>query len=296
MHMDAKRGDRENGSVHRPSRLVSRRVVLTGLAAAATGALAACAPVGAAEPGADPVAAPGAAQQPQPAQPDGPMQVETPPLAPVVERFPVPLEPLTGLPTDANLLAWTADDGTSSAVVAAYADFAAASGVRLTLFVTGTYSSWDENAEALRPLVDSGQVQLANHTWSHADLTSLTDQGIADELQRTHDYIEERFGVDARPFYRPPFGYYDDRVVAAAAQLGYTTPTLWYGSLADSGRVSEQRIVELATEWFLPGHIVIGHLNFEPVTRVFPELHAIIQERQLTTVTLNDVFSSDSHP
>ena len=189
MHMQAKRGDRENGSVHRPSRLVSRRVVLTGLAAVATGALAACAPVGAAEPGADPVAAPGAAQQPQPAQPGGPMQVETPPLAPVVERFPVPLEPLTGLPTDANLLAWTADDGTSSAVVAAYADFAAASGVRLTLFVTGTYSSWDENAEALRPLVDSGQVQLANHTWSHADLTSLTDQGIADELQRTHDYL-----------------------------------------------------------------------------------------------------------
>ncbi len=218
------------------------------------------------------------------------------PLAPLVERFPVPNEPISGLPTDAPLLAWTADDGTSSEVIAAYAAFAAATGTRLTFFVTGTYPSWAENAEVLRPLVDAGQVQLANHTWSHPDLTSLSDQDIVDELQRTHDDIGERFGVDARPFYRPPFGYYDDRVMAVASGIGYTTPTLWWGSLADSGLVSEQRIVELATEWFQPGHIVIGHLNFDPVTRVFAELHAIIRERRLTTVTLNDVFSSDQHP
>jgi peptidoglycan-N-acetylglucosamine deacetylase len=288
--MDATTGGHEPGTL-------SRRVLLTGMVAAAAGTLAACASPSGAQPPATPSGAnDAAAGRPQPTQAPDAIQVETPQDAPDVERVPAPHEPLSGLPGDANLLAWTVDDGTSAAVVGAYAAFAAETGTRLTLFVTGSYSSWDENAEALRPLVDSGQVQLANHTWSHPDLTELPDQGIIDELQRTHDFIGERFDVDARPFFRPPFGYYDDRVLAVAAGMGYTTPTLWYGSLADSGLISEQQIVELATEWFLPGHIVIGHLNFEPVTHVFPELHAIIRERDLTTVTLNDVFSSESHP
>ncbi|GAA2453181.1 hypothetical protein GCM10009857_16640 [Agromyces soli] len=224
------------------------------------------------------------------------MHVETRQAAPVLDRVDAPSEPITGLPGEGTLLAWTADDGTDSAVVAAYAAFAASTGVRLTLFVTGCYDSWAENADALRPLVDAGQVQLANHTWSHPDLTSLDDQGIVDELTRTHDFLGEKFGVDARPFFRPPFGYYDDRVIAAAASIGYTTPTLWYGSLADSGLVSEQQIVDLAGEWFLPQHIVIGHLNFAPVTKVFPQLHGIVVDRGLTTVTLNDVFRSEYHP
>lgn len=234
--------------------------------------------------------------RPQPTAPIAPIAVETPPQAPVLARIPAPSEAITALPGDGQLLAWTVDDGASSAVVAAYAAFAAETGTRLTLFATGTYDAWRENQPALQPLVSSGQVQLANHTWSHPDLTELSDAGIRDELQRTHDLLGELYGVDARPFYRPPYGYSDDRVIDVAASIGYTTPTLWYGSLSDSGLISESLIVELATQWFLPQHIVIGHLNFDPVTRVFPQLHALIEERGLTTVTLNDVFSSEWHP
>ncbi|MFD6055608.1 polysaccharide deacetylase family protein [Agromyces sp. NPDC060279] len=275
----------------------SRRAVLGfGAAALVSGALAACAK----ERPAPPVAAPSTPSapppRPAPSVAPGAVHVETRQAAPVLDRVDAPFEPITGLPGEGTLLAWTADDGTDSAVVAAYAAFAASTGVRLTLFVTGCYDSWAENADALRPLVDAGQVQLANHTWSHPDLTSLDDQGIVDELTRTHDFLGETFGVDARPFFRPPFGYSDDRVIAAAASIGYTTPTLWYGSLADSGLISEQQIVDLAGEWFLPQHIVIGHLNFAPVTKVFPQLHGIVVERGLTTVTLNDVFRSEYHP
>ncbi|UOE26405.1 polysaccharide deacetylase family protein [Agromyces soli] len=275
----------------------SRRAVLGfGAAALVSAALAACASERPAASAAAPSTPSGPPPRPAPSTAPGAVHVETRQAAPVLDRVDAPSEPITGLPGEGTLLAWTADDGTDSAVVAAYAAFAASTGVRLTLFVTGCYDSWAENADALRPLVDAGQVQLANHTWSHPDLTSLDDQGIVDELTRTHDFLGEKFGVDARPFFRPPFGYYDDRVIAAAASIGYTTPTLWYGSLADSGLVSEQQIVDLAGEWFLPQHIVIGHLNFAPVTKVFPQLHGIVVDRGLTTVTLNDVFRSEYHP
>lgn len=270
---------------------ITRRAALGAAAVSAGLLLAACAP----EP-----KAPSASPTPEPTPPE-PLNMHRrldPPAhpAPQLDRVPAPADVITGLPGDRNLLAWTVDDGTDSAVVAAYAAFAAATGTRLTLFATGVYPAWRENADALRPLVQSGQVQIGNHTWTHPDLRSLSDQGIRDELQRTHDLIGELWNVDARPFFRPPYGYYNSRVLGVAAGMGYITPTMWYGSLADSGYNPEDKIIALANQWFLPEHIVIGHLNFQPVTHVFPQLSQIIADRGLTTVTLNDVFSSPQHP
>jgi peptidoglycan/xylan/chitin deacetylase (PgdA/CDA1 family) len=280
----------------------SRRALLSLGAAVAVGTLAGCvAPAQSSEQAQSGGGAPASPVRPRPASPPAPVHVEAPepppapPPAAVIERVPAPYGTIDSLPGEGSLLAWTIDDGASAEVISAYAAFAAASGIRLTMFVTGTYSAWDENVTTLAPLLESGQVQLGNHTWSHADLTSLDDAGVADELQRNHDFIADAFGVDARPFFRPPYGYHDDRVDAIAADLGYYVPTLWYGSLSDSGKIAAPLIVDFAREWFLPQHIVIGHLNFMPVTTVFDELQAIITERGLTTVTLNDVFSSDYH-
>lgn len=276
---------------------MTRRAAIAVGAASTLALLAACADERVGAPRYTPPA-PTPTRRPRalPAEAPQAVPVETRQGVPQLARVPAPHSAITGLPGDGSLLAWTADDGTSSAVVGAYAAFAARTGLRFTLFATGTYGAWREQQAALAPLVASGQVQLANHTWSHPDLTSLSDQGIRDELQRTHDLLGELYSVDARPFYRPPFGYYDDRVIRVAAEIGYTTPTLWYGSLSDSGLVSEQLIVDLAHQWFLPQHIVIGNLNFEPVTHVFPQLHEVIRQRELTTVTLNDVFTSAFHP
>lgn len=188
-------------------------------------------------------------------------------------------------------MAWTVDDGVSSHVVGAYAQFAHDSGVRLTFFLNGVNPSWTENAPALRPLVESGQVQLANHTWDHADLTELSASGIAGELQRNGDFIRNTYGVEAAPFYRPPYGYIDRRVSGAASAVGYTAPVLWYGSLADSGLLTPQQIVANATQWFQRQHIVIGHANYDPVTQVYGQLLDIIRQRGLRTVTLRDVFA-----
>ncbi len=219
-----------------------------------------------------------------------PVPAVTPAPAPPAAKVPLPAGVLTGLPTTDQVLAWTVDDGSDSEVVRLYVEFARTSGTRLTFFLNGSYPGWSDHARLLKPLVASGQVQLGNHTWSHADLTALSDAGIVAELQRNHDFIVATFGVDPRPYYRPPYGYRDERTDAAAASIGYTSPVMWYGSLADSGLRTEQEILGLADQWFLPAHIVIGHLNFLPVTRVFPQLRQLITDRGLTTVTLDDMF------
>jgi len=197
---------------------------------------------------------------------------------------------LNKLPGNGDLLAWTVDDGADTEVVRAYTQFAKDTGVRLTYFVTGVYRSWTEHSALLRPLVESGQIQLANHTWTHPDLTKLSPSQIAEELKSTDEFLRNTYGVDAAPYFRPPYGHHNAEVDAVAADLGYHVPTLWCGDLRDSAVLSEDQIVRSADQFFAPQNIVIGHLNHPPVTHVYGQLVDIIRSRRLRTVTLNDVF------
>ena len=198
---------------------------------------------------------------------------------------------LTVLPGGSDVLALTLDDGVSSDVVRLYTQFAADTGVRMTYFINGTYRSWTENAALLRPLVESGQIQLGNHTWSHPDLTTVSPSRVADEINRNSTFLATNYGVDARPYLRPPYGKYNATVAALAADLGYPVTTMWSGSLSDSTVVAEDYIVKMADQYFKPRNIVIGHLNHPPVTHVYDRLVEIIRDRNLRTVTLNDVFA-----
>jgi peptidoglycan/xylan/chitin deacetylase (PgdA/CDA1 family) len=224
-----------------------------------------------------------------------PVAVEQPPalLPPPPRAARVPLPGggvLSSLPGDGELLALTVDDGVSSDVVRLYTEFARDTGVRLTYFVNGAYRSWTENQALLRPLVDSGQIQLGNHTWSHPDLTKLPLTAVAEELRHTHDFLWKVYGTDARPYFRPPYGAHDANVDKISGELGYTADTLWSGSLEDHVVIPADEIVKMADKYFTPGAIVIGHLNHEPVTHVYGRLVDLIRERRLRTVTLRDVY------
>jgi peptidoglycan/xylan/chitin deacetylase (PgdA/CDA1 family) len=213
------------------------------------------------------------------------------PPPPLSARIPLPGGgALTKIPGEGDLLALTLDDGVNSDVVRAYTQFAKDTGARLTYFVNGVYKSWTENLAQLRPLVESGQIQLGNHTWSHPDLTTLSKSEIAQELTRNDEFLKKTYGVGAKPYYRPPYAKRNAAVDDVAADLGYKVPTLWSGSLSDSTLITEEYILKMADEYFTPQSIVIGHLNHPPVTHLYPQLVDIIRSRNLRTVTLNDVF------
>lgn len=135
-------------------------------------------------------------------------------------------------------MALTIDDGTDSRVVKAYIDLAKATGIRLTFFVTAAYPSWTEHRDDLRPLVDSGQIQLGNHTWDHPDLRSKSARDVASQLNRCETFLHTTFGVTAKPFVRPPYGFHTAQTDAAASAAGFGTMVLWLGSLGDSSRLT----------------------------------------------------------
>ena len=127
--------------------------------------------------------------------------------------------------------------------------------------------------------MDSGQIQLANHTWTHADLTRCSGGTIESELRRCERLLNTTFGVTGKPFLRPPYGARNHFVDGVAASLGYTSMTTWYGSFGDSGHISEKTLLNLARKWLRPQAIVIGHANLPMVTHLYGPIVDIIRSR-----------------
>ncbi|HEX3544947.1 MAG TPA: polysaccharide deacetylase family protein [Mycobacterium sp.] len=210
-------------------------------------------------------------------------------------RLPVPqarppVGVLSRLPGDGNQLALTVDDGASSAVVAAFAQFCRDTGTRLTFFVNGANASWTDNAPALRPMVDSGQIQMGNHTWSHPYLTKISLAAVRDQIQRNADFLRNTYGGDGTPYFRPPYGVHNADTDRVAADLGYTTVAMWSDTIGDSRPENVDSMVANAQRSFTPGQIIVAHANLPTITHCFPQLQQIITSRNLQTVTLNDVF------
>ena len=195
--------------------------------------------------------------------------------------------------SDVKQLAWTVDDGTSIESVKRYIRLVAENDLRITFFVYSAMGSWLANKKELQPLVDNGQIQLANHTAHHPALTTLSTKEIQKELKGAHNFIERNFGVDARPFYRPPYGSINAKVVEAAAEIGYTKPMLWSGSLGDASNIRASRILTLAKESFYDRSIVLAHANNLTSAQVFKPMLKLISDRELNLVTLNDVYGAN---
>lgn len=262
---------------------MQRRTFLTAVVAASLTTLAACAT--------PPSAKPAKVALPKVGSPELPSTVV--PASLQVPKAMMPNRPITGLPIEGPYLAWTVDDGADLNAINSYIDFAEETGNRITFFMLGSYGMWAQAAPRMLPLVQSGQIQIANHTYSHLDLTKSSDVQIQADLLKCEQVIHDLFGVQPQPWYRPPYGNRNARTDAAAAAVGYTVPVMWFGTLGDAAKRTPDEVIGLAGQYFQPGRIVIGHANYSGgVTEAFPRLNQILTERQLTTVTLNDVFTA----
>lgn len=190
-------------------------------------------------------------------------------------------------------MALTIDDGYCDECVAAYAAFAERSGMHMTFAPNGVYREiWERHAARLRPLVRKGQVQVANHTWSHPNLLRRSDQEVRSEIERNEAWIEDVFGITARPWFRPPFGNHNRRTDEIAAELGYTRILLWNGTLGDATPERPDELMALAVEHLREGKIVPGHANHPVVTNLFGEIEQLIRERGLKPVTIDEMFGT----
>jgi peptidoglycan/xylan/chitin deacetylase (PgdA/CDA1 family) len=193
-------------------------------------------------------------------------------------------------PRHTNAIALTIDDGTSPECIDRYVAFAQRTGIALTFSPNGINPGWDTVAPRLRPLVEAGQVQIANHTWSHPSLVKVGDGRIRAEIERNEEWIQRTFGTTARPWFRPPYGAHSARTDGIAASLGYTRIVLWNGSFGDSELLRPDEVLALAERYMQAGTIMLGHANYLTITDMFDRVQLVMAQRGLRPVTLDEMF------
>ena len=190
-------------------------------------------------------------------------------------------------------VAWTVDDGSSSAALGRYVKMLEKNpSVKITFFVLSGAPGWTKYAARLKALQDTGQIQIANHTRTHRNLTKLSDAKIKEELNRCEAFCVAKFGKSTKPYFRPPYGEIDARVIRVAASIGFTKPMLWYGSFASGSGVASSTVLKSASKWIANGRIVIDHANGYCTTNVFPQILQIFKSRKLKLVTLHEAFGT----
>ncbi|BAV88285.1 uricase [Rothia aeria] len=195
---------------------------------------------------------------------------------------------------EGHYVAWTVDDGANPETVRAYAEFAAKTGTRLTFFINASYTSFEQNLDVLLPLVKSGQIQIANHTYNHPNLLNLDDKQVKEEFVRNEEEIMRLFGVSSKPYFRPPYGYYDDRVLKIAAKAGFSRPVLWEGTTGDEGQTTQRVVLKRTKKYMKPQRIMLGHLNYTTIISLLERIKELLDERGLVTVTLRDYYGEAS--
>jgi peptidoglycan/xylan/chitin deacetylase (PgdA/CDA1 family) len=81
-----------------------------------------------------------------------------------------------------------------------------------TFFVMGNRA--DEYPDLVKRIYAEGHL-LGNHSWSHAQLTRLSNEYILYQIEHTNETIAELTGFT--PFiYRPPYGIYNENVISTA--------------------------------------------------------------------------------
>ena len=192
-------------------------------------------------------------------------------------------------------------------------DFLIANQVCATLFPTGAMSETAVGQEVLAIVRANPELfELGNHTMHHCNLRdgglgSPTEAPCATagppsaafitaELTDAAAIVETASGQPTVPYWRPPYGAYNETVLATAAGLGYTKTIMWsidtidWRPIADGGPTAEQiasGVVTSATS----GSIVLMHLGGYETLAALAIMVPALRERGLVLTSVSDLLN-----
>ncbi len=165
-------------------------------------------------------------------------------------------------------------------------------GIHITMFITGQFA--EKYPDYVRQAAQDGH-EIANHTYSHPDMRKLTDQQIVDELSRADAIISGLTGRTTKPYWRPPFGARDSRVLNVAAAQGYRSIYWTLDSLDSVGQPkTPDFIFNRVTNTpgiNLDGAIILQHFGSDASADALPRILDRLDEMGLKVVTISELLS-----
>jgi peptidoglycan/xylan/chitin deacetylase (PgdA/CDA1 family) len=190
-------------------------------------------------------------------------------------------------------IAFTFDAGSDAGYTTQILDTLAANGIHATFGMTGRFA--ETYPDLVRRMVNEGHT-LINHTYDHASWTGsstgaapLTQAERWDELDHTERIIHDLTGATTLPYFRPPYGDYDQSVLADAGARGYAYTVMWTLDSRGWMGIPAPQITQRCLDNSEPGAIYIFHVG--SASQDGPALQDIINGLEAQGYSIGDLGS-----
>jgi peptidoglycan/xylan/chitin deacetylase (PgdA/CDA1 family) len=163
-------------------------------------------------------------------------------------------------------------------------------GIKATFFVVGQCVA--ESPEVAKQIVTEGH-EIANHSWSHPQLTTLSESSVRDQIDRTHNVIKQTTGVTPA-LLRPPYGSFTTRQRAWANSVwGYKT-ILWDVDSLDWKHRSPAKTESIILSQTKKGSIILCHDIHKTTVDAMPATLDALRAKGFKFVTVTELLNMHS--
>lgn len=193
------------------------------------------------------------------------------------------------VPTDKKEIALTFDDYGSDRTITEILDTLKEYDVKATFFLRA--NGVERNPNLARAMVEDGH-EVANHTYSHRIITTLTPEELQNEVVKAHQVITEAIQQQPTMLFRPPTGENDDPTSKVVAATGYGTIAIFDVDPRDwDSNVSSDEITKTIMDQVHPGSVILLHmLDGKHTTEALPGVIKGLKEQGYTFRKLADMI------
>lgn len=163
-------------------------------------------------------------------------------------------------------------------------------GVRATFFVVGEWV--DKYPDSVRALQSAGH-EIMSHSNTHAHYPQLSRQQMIADARTCADKIAAVTGVQPT-LLRPPYGDYNDAVVGAMREAGFTT-IQWDVDSLDWKNPGADAICSRVLERVKPGSIVLFHNAAPQTPQALPRILETLLSRGYTFLPVSELIYPDNY-
>jgi peptidoglycan-N-acetylglucosamine deacetylase len=190
---------------------------------------------------------------------------------------------VTGVGTTSKIVALTFDDGPNPNTEALL-DILDLCGVKATFFVVG--SQVEMRKDLVRSMMERGH-EIENHTYSHRNMTQLTELDAERELLRGAAAVRDATG-HSPAFFRPPGGHLSGSAQAAAAKYGWTG-VMWTLACSKFEGGLPDNIIDYVCSKIGEGGIVLMHNGEDATMKALPAVVTELRNKGYHFVTVSEL-------
>jgi peptidoglycan/xylan/chitin deacetylase (PgdA/CDA1 family) len=189
---------------------------------------------------------------------------------------------------DCEMIALTYDAGASADAAVAILDVLKKHSVVSTFFLTGR---WVENFPDFANRIAAEGHEIANHTYSHRDLTTLPDDEVLMDIAKGEEAIRAVTSAETRPLFREPYGAFNDVERHLVRQAGYSYSIYWDNDTLDWQFPGADLIYERIVDRAKNGSIVLMHLGVPDSAIASDRAIPVLRQQGYSLVTITELLT-----